>query len=312
MSNKKRNLRLLGVLAILIVVSMVLGFSGSDGSSYNIDKRIFAVDPNTVISDVVLKRQQDELRFSYTDQQWVVNNKFLMDIRIRDTFFGILSALEVRRPVAGNQRDSIAGWLAENGVGVEVSYVDEPVKSYTIGGDEERGVTYVMGDDREPYIARLPGFQNYIAGIFSVPELDWKNRAVFNTDWLSMGGLTWDYVDEEKDDIEFVPGDPLFTIENLPNIDSTRAMNYLEEIVFLQVDRFILSEEADQYRTAPYLMCTLNDRQLGDQTMVVYEPNEGQPLTLVEINGKEYGLMRWSRISGYFLEPADLTTPPSS
>ena len=303
---KRRNLQLLGILLALCVISVVLGLSGSGSSGMEIDQRKFAVDPNTVISDVVLTRPDGKIELSYVDQTWMVNDKFPMDIRMRDTFFGILSSLEIRRPVAKSLEDSVVNLLRNTGVEVAITYLEEPVRSYTIGGDETSGVTFVMGEESVPFIVRLPGYQSYIAGIFSVPELDWKSRSVFNTDWLTLAGLTWDYVDESKNDIEFVPGDPLFTIENLPNIDSTRAMNYLEEIIFLQVDRYITSDEADAYQTEPYLVCTLRDRQLGEQTMVIHRPAEERQLALVVINDREYALIRWSRVRGYFIEPEDL------
>lgn len=307
MSNlKQQNIRLLIILLVLVAVSIALTFISGQPDNTIENPRIFAIDQNTVISDVSLGRADDRLDFNYTNQKWMVNGEFEMDIRMRDTFFGILSSLEVRRPVASSRNDSIANWLKSNGVEVKVSYLDEPVVEYTIGGDEESRITYAMDDENQCYVVRIPGYQNYIAGIFTVPELDWKSRILFNTNWLSLAGLTWDYTDPGKNDIEFTPGDPLFTIENLENIDSTRAMNYLEELIFLEADRLITADEAEQYESNVFLTCTLNDRQLGAQVVKFHEPVEGRSFTLIEINDDSYGLIRNQRIQGYYIEPEDL------
>lgn len=241
---RNKNIRLLIALAMVLALIVLLPLLKNKGDGLSVDRKMFTLGNQTVITDVVLTTDSTQNKLSYVNGKWLVNGSYDLDLSMRDVFFSVLSQLEIRRPVAKSQMDSIA--LAIRSQGVEVSILNnaDTVKAYKVWGNKNDQSSYIMGSDGKPYLMHIPGYRSYVAGIFEVPESDWRTRRVFSAQFTNLNSLKLKYAD--GDSISFRYKDSFFEIEGM-HADSTQLITSLENLLFLQTDQYLLPSEMHNY-----------------------------------------------------------------
>jgi len=239
---KQKNTRLLLALSAVLILISLLPYLDNKSEGLSIDKKQFTLNQQTVITDVLLASKTITNKLSYIRGKWVVNDKYELDPNMRDVFFSVLSQLEIRREVSESQNDSITNLIRSKGIEVSVVNNQELIKNYWIWGNKDSQTSFLM-DDEQAYVVHIPGYKSYVAGIFEVPEEDWRTRRVFTALFTNLNTLKIEY---PHDDIEFRYKDQFFEIINI-RADSTQLISSLENLLFLQTDQYLQPSEYPTY-----------------------------------------------------------------
>lgn len=234
---RKHNIRLVGILISLIALIVLIEFTGNDKTNLAVNKNLFKLDPNKEINRVVLQGPQETNTFDFHDGRWHLNDSLLLDQSMRDVFFSVVSQLEVRRPVLETKTDSIAKFISKTGVHTTISFGEELIQEYWIGGNSEEQVSWAMSEDRQPYQVHIPGYQSYVAGIYSVPATDWRSRFLLDVNFALIRSISMAYP-SSGNDLALKFEDGYFKVPGV-QADSTKIANFLESLSFLQADSFV-------------------------------------------------------------------------
>lgn len=240
---KQKNTRLLLILGGLLALLTLLPFLKSDSGS-SINKKQFTLDPEMVITDVILTSNQEKNKLSYVKGIWQVNDLFELDPNMRDVFFSVLSQMEIRKGWPQLQNDSLTQLIKSKGTEVAIYNNSERVKHYFIGGNADTQTSYLMDDEENGYVVHIPGYRSYVAGIFQVPTSDWRSRRLFTAQFLNLNNLKIEYPTEN---IEFRYKNSFFEIAGM-QADSTQLITSLENLLFLQTDQYLVPKENSKYQ----------------------------------------------------------------
>lgn len=299
-------------LASLIILSGLTAwvyYSGED-SGKDYDESMFTLEANSVITTVQIKRNQDELLFDYINGSWIVNNSFEMDPGMRDAFFTVVSSIRIRRPVSNTIRDSIQNYLKEDGLKVEIRNNSEVIKEYLVGGDEISGTSYFMDDiDQLPYEVVLPGYESYVAGIFSVPTVDWRNRFLFEFDWSNLKSVAVDYANERSGFAINYMEDFFYLNDEQEPIDSALMFDYIGELRNLQVQSYMEVDESNLLDSLSGInpMARIKVEVIGEteQVLEIYEIAPGEQWVLARFGENLLARINPRALSPILLETGD-------
>ena len=309
MTHRSKNIRLIVMLAGLVIITIIVYLTGGESAGLDLDKRHFTLDLQTEITDVLVAGLDGEIKneFSFQSGNWILNSKYTLDQNMRDVFFSVLSQMEIRRPVSELESDSIVAFLQKSGYQVEIYDNSTLLNAYTIGGNEDEVKTFIMGADNIPFEVHIPGYQSYVAGIFDVPENDWRNRFIFEINPISLSGAKINIAGTEPFEILYSNNE--FSIEGI-SADSTELTGYMEQVVFLQADRYIsLNEDAkyDSLVKSEKKIATITVSEISGrkQSLVLFPRLEHDPFILGITGNNSACLFRYDRIKNIFKSKTD-------
>ena len=239
---RKKNIRLLIVLATLMVAVVLLQLDFGKKDNLGVDRKLFQLDPNREINRVVLEGPEETNVFDFQNGRWHLNDTLFLDQSMRDVFFSVVSQLEIRRPVLESKADSIAQLIEESGVQTTISFGDEMIQQYWVGGNSQQQVSWIMGSDKVPYQVHIPGYQSYVAGIFKVPASDWRSRFLLDVNFALINAIEIEYPEtDEKLTLKYE--NSFFTVPGV-RADSLKVAEFLESLSFLQANNFLDSRDS--------------------------------------------------------------------
>ena len=239
---RKKNIRLLIVLATLMVAVVLLQLDFGKKDNLGVDRKLFQLDPNREINRVVLEGPEETNVFDFQNGRWHLNDTLFLDQSMRDVFFSVVSQLEIRRPVLESKADSIAQLIEESGVQTTISFGDEMIQQYWVGGNSQQQVSWIMGNDKVPYQVHIPGYQSYVAGIFKVPASDWRSRFLLDVNFALINAIEIEYPEtDEKLTLKYE--NSFFTVPSV-RADSLKVAEFLESLSFLQANNFLDSRDS--------------------------------------------------------------------
>ncbi len=241
---KQKNTRLLLVLGGLITLLSLIPFL-KDSKGISIDKKQFTLDSQTIITDVILSSPKTKNTLSYMQGVWQINSRYELDPNMRDVFFSVLSQIELRKSIPESQKDSLIALIKNKGTEVTILNNADLIKHYRIWGNSNLQISYVLDNEDNGYVVHIPGYRSYVAGIFQVPESDWRSRRAFSALFTNLNSLKIAYPNEE---IEFRYKDSFFEIVDMV-ADSTQLITSLENLLFLQTDQYLVATEYAKYKT---------------------------------------------------------------
>lgn len=199
---------------------------------------IFSVADTSAIQSITIQNEGLVKLEKTSPGQWTVNDQFKADASLQRVLLAVLNQVSVKRPVSQIQKEEITTALKE-GMRVEVGF-EGNTSAFYVGGSQGRTQSYFLeeGSD-QPYIVEIPGYRNYISGIFELKALHWKDRKIFNTHWRSLRSLQVDYPDNSKDNFRIYFDEAFFKIEGIAEMDTTALMNYLSPFEYFETNEFI-------------------------------------------------------------------------
>lgn len=302
-SQSKKNIILLSVWLVLVLVTILAyNYNPYDRKSTSFDKDLFAVgNANQTISRIELKGSDFENVLQKTGNYWTVNNEFRLDASMQQVFFKLLEQVSIQRPITGENAQNIKQNVLDSGVQVNLYGDNEIISTYKVGGDFEAMKSYFI-EGEKVYLMQLPGYQSYVAGIFEVPENDWRDRVIFEGIWQDMVSLKINRPDQTP--VEFKYENRLLRIQN-KKADSAEVMNFVERFNYFFVDQFlpanhIALEKKKSFDKAGVIEIEALDKEKS--LKLEFYKNPDFNAYLVNINSKEWAAIRNERMEKLWLE----------
>jgi hypothetical protein len=237
---------LISLAVMLLVLSGIIFFDDSE-QKINVDKNLFKVADQTNIDRVVLKHSNDTVELHFDGTKWVVNKAFEADKQLIKVLFATLLQTEPRRPVAQRLRDSIQANLTTKGHMIELYEDDQVVKSYWVGGNQQKTETYYQMNEETPYVVTIPGYRVYVAAIFELRAEEWRDKRIFNFNWQNFRRLSSVFPKNAKENFSISYQNSFFGLEGSPGADTTVLNNYLDAVSLIQTMRYLPKEENIKY-----------------------------------------------------------------
>ena len=179
------------------------------------------------------------------------------------------------------------------------------IKEYWVVGNRTEEITWMMDSEEAiPYQIHIPGYQSYIAGIYSVPARDWRSRFILDVNFALITKIEMDYSDPELS-LELAYKNNFFVMAGI-DADSTKIANFLDQVAYLQADQFLKVDELpEQHRAALNTNSTYTTLRItkssGDVVEVkFYTKPEESPFIMARLDDKTICLINYERVSGIF------------
>ncbi len=312
MSQKNKNITLLVILGLLVVSMIALGIQDDTNFNTMEDKDIFSVPDTSMVDLISIKVKEKTIQLKKTNSNWVINEKHAADKNMIRVLLSILKDVEILRIVPNTQQKDIAQDILDNGFIIEIYNGDKIINSFYIAGNSNKTITYMMSvDKQDPMIVSLPGYENYVAGIFEIAENDWRDRTILSTNWRTLQKLRISYTEYPEYNLNIKFDFNFLTIEGVSPLDTTRMMAYIGEFNSLQADRFINKGQIPQYdsllRTPPTVTMTIVDIDSKNSKTIAFFPMiKHDPMMLAYIKeDAQMALFEAARIQNLFAIKSD-------
>ena len=274
MSQAKRNITLLISLGVLCLVSVGL-YWGSNSVTEAIDPTLFRLQNSKSVSKVIFQKDTSQVELEFSNNKWTVNKVFDADRDLVDVLFATVAQVIPKREVASSIRDSIAREVRQQGVQVKF-YVGEQIdRSFWVWGNEAQGVTYFSDNEaNKPYVMVIPGYRVFVAGIFTQGVSMWRDKRIFNFNWRNFTGLTSTFPNDPAQGFTVAMSERFFSIDGMPNIDTTALNNYLDAVSLIEGDAFYEPGQSVQYdsllKTKPIMTSTVTELSAEEHSLEVF------------------------------------------
>lgn len=291
---RRKNIRLIIVLAVLIAVTIITYFIQGNDSSGSIDKTLFVYENTNAVDQVTIESQGATVDLSFENNQWTVNEKYKADPQRISVLFAILKQVSVRRKIAKSQEEQITERFANQGITVSLFEQGNQVKQFQVLGEEEKGLSYMANAiSDEKYLVEIPGYKSYLAGLFQLDANGWRNPLVFDINWANLVSVEAEYEAKEASNfiIEFDNRD--YGINGLET-DSLKLTDYLDDVSLLYVNDYLSADELKGYEEIidkPKAQITIKDVGRNTYSMTIFDKvKSGDYLVLVD--SLDYALMQ--------------------
>jgi len=302
-SQSKKNIVLLSVWIVLVLLTILAySYNPYERKSTSFEKDLFAIEnANQTISRIELNGQAFKNTLEKDENSWSVNQEYLLDASMQQVFFKLLEQISIQRPIVGENSTKIKQNVLDSGVQVNIYGNEGLLNSYTVGGDFQSMRSYFVKGE-EVYLVQLPGYQSYVAGIFEVPENDWRDRVVFEGIWQDMVSLKINRPNKVL--VEFKYDDRLLRIQN-QQADTAEVMNFVERFNYFFVDQFlpddhIALQKKESFDKAGTIEIEGLDKDKSLKLELFNNPEFNA--YLVHINGKEWAAIRNERMEKIWIE----------
>jgi hypothetical protein len=246
-NQSRKNIALLISFGALCFVSVVLYWS-SNAVPDEIDPALFRLSDAKAVNKVVFQRDSARIELAFTNNRWMVNQTFQADRDLVDVLFATVAQAIPKREAATSIQDSVARESKQQGVKVDFFVGQNIDRTFWVWGDESQGVTYFTDNkDNTPYVMVIPGYRVFVAGIFAQDMNMWRNKRIFNFNWRNFTGLTATFPNDPTQNFTVAMHDRFFSIEGLPNVDTTALNNYLDAVSLIEGDAFYETGQSERY-----------------------------------------------------------------
>jgi hypothetical protein len=290
---RKKNIRLIISLAVLLVVTGLLFWSGDADRAFVVDKTLFRTEV-TAVNKVTLESPSGTVTLTYNGSSWKVNENHATDPDMIDVLFATIQQAEPRKPVAAALSDSIAASLKQHGVKVSLYAGDQLQKTFYAGGNAQKNIAYFLLPDGVPYVTIIPGYRVYTAGIFELQEAGWKDKHVFGFNWRNFQSLEVQFPADRKFNFKVAMTKEFFGIEGI-QADTSRLNTFLDHVSLLTVDQY-----SSETGVADSLL-TLSPKMIVRVTDIAKREYELKIFAAREPGGMIYGLIGDSQVA--FFDP---------
>ena len=300
------NIRLLILAAVLLVLNAWLFWLQPNGKSLDFDPKQYTVVDTTAISQVVLIK--GEMQNTLTkDRSWSLNEQYATDPTFVKILMNVLNQFQLSREVTGAQREEL---LSRKDEAITVSVAGERPLDFSILGNPNRTIAYLIDGSDDVYQIEIPGYVDYIGSIFELTTDQWRNRQVINGNWRSIQKLTINYSDPTQPDLKIAFDKDFFKVEGVAALDSNQVVSYLNLFEHLQANERISLGKYQVYdslmQTEPIAILTMDDIYFGEPRSIRFYPVlPGQRIQLATDPTGEPVIFEPRRVSELLAKPED-------
>lgn len=246
---KKRNIKLIFVLIALTLSAVSAYFVTRPADQLKVSRDIFSYEDPAAIDKVVFEGASGEHQLTFAGGGgWQVEGEYKADPQRVSVLFAILKQMRVRRKVSRQQEEMIEEKLKEAGTRVTFYEGDKAAHEFYVWGDEESGLTYLAEKPiDQAYIVEIPGYRSYLAGIFQLDKNGWRDPLVFTLNWSNLSSVQVVYPDNEGLGFSVEYADRFYAIPEIPQTDSTKLTDFLDDVSLLFANDFLSEKEKQQY-----------------------------------------------------------------
>lgn len=215
-----RNKRMLGVIVILLVANLFFFFSGKESGSLSFEEDLFAVSDSSALNSIKMGELLLEKQGAWKIGVHSADPAFV------DHLVNVLLRVRVKKPVG---KMDISG-------AIPIQINNDPI--FHFASNETKTKTYFILDG-EGYEMEIPGFTDYVGGIFELEKDQWRDRLVYDGSWRTIQNVRLDYVEGDRDDFSIQFEKDFFKIEGIVRIDTASLMNYLNQFQYFQANERI-------------------------------------------------------------------------
>jgi hypothetical protein len=240
----KKNWGLMIVLLVLGGTFAVLTTRTGMSTSLQVDEDLFAVADTAAIQRIELQQaggQQVQL-LDRNARGWRLNQEHPADPRLMRLLLSVLHNVEVKRPVARNQQAPIRQNILQQGTRVRVYDGAGLQQDFYAGGIEERQLSYFMKDELA-YVMELPGYINYISGIFQLNEHNLRDKTLFRANHFNLQAVRVEYPGQEEENVQINFDGERLEVEGVVRPDSIMLLEFLDLFNGLQAVGYVDTQE---------------------------------------------------------------------
>lgn len=304
-----KNYKLLILFIGLTTVSLILSLTSGVKSRSNFRVDLFSVADTSQIQSIKIESKQ-LVDIKRTDGGgWRINDTYGINRNLKNVLLAVLNQINVRRPVSQIQQEEIAEQLRTS-TKITIEQEERTIEFYA-GGNAARTQSYLMhANDDQPYIVEIPGYRNYISGIFDLTVMQWRERTLFNTPWRSLQNLTVRYSANSNNDVNIYFEEDFFMIDRVNSMDTLALMTYLNKYEFLEANEFISTGFSATYdslaTTTPLAVIELYEiNRDKNQSLSIFPKLENDNYVLTSNKDGELSLIDFARIRQLLLRPED-------
>lgn len=293
---RKKNIQLIVILTSLVVVLIALSFFDQRQERLDVPRDLFNLEDTNEINKVQFSAKNMSNELEFQNNQWIVNQKFQADRQRVTVLFSVLKQVKVRKKVAKLEQSMVDSLLQNSGVKVQFYSRNKVASEFSVAGNKENNITY-FSDGVETYIVQIPGYNVYIADIFSLDENGWRDPLVINMDWNNLGSVEMIYPEKSDEAFKVDFTNRNFMIEGISQPDSARVGNFLDDVSTLYVNDYLFESELSDYnnyvtrKQATVLVTDVGRSHYSIEFFDIIDNNQ----ILVRIDSMQYALIDYSK-----------------
>lgn len=254
---EKKNKRLLILIAILLTANLFFFFSGKDSSNLTFESHLFAVQDTSTLTSVRMGNITLVKKGTWRVGQHPADPAFI------DHLINVLMCVRINKPI---------GKMSPEGA-IPIQINNE--QTFYFSSNETKTKTYFIAEG-EGYQMEIPGFTDYVGGIFELEKDQWRDRLVYDGSWRTIQKLQLDYAASNQDDFSIQFEKEFFKMAGINVIDTATMMNYLNQFQYFQAnERISIGRMPDMdslAKTTPIAVLRLDDINIKKEiTFTIYQ-----------------------------------------
>ncbi|WP_420580775.1 hypothetical protein [Reichenbachiella sp.] len=293
----------------LLVISLLLKWTGNKERIVSVDKNLFTVADTASMSGIVIQSDGQEIAIQRKNEDWLINNKYKVDPQLIYLSQRILNAVQTQRPVSKSNFESLKNELKKDGKVVTVEFSSGAEKKFYAGGNAAKTTAYFGNEDLSKiYTVAIPGYKSYLSGIFELSLNQWRDRVLFASSWRTIQELTIDYAASELNDLTISFEDKFLAVKGVSSLDTAALMNYLQPLEFFQLNDYLNAGAFPRYDSLmlvnPIAQIILKDiNQENNRQLKVYPKIDGERFYLLTNQSKEMMVVDEGRMLRLLSQP---------
>lgn len=292
---KKRNQILSAVLVLLLIVNLIFALLPDTKSSVSFDERMFAVTDTSSINRISITKNDEVILLNREDDGWELNGKYSVDAGLKNLFMNILQRVTVKKPATIDLVKPIT--------------VEIDGSIFMVSGNATQTKTYFTSEGQS-YEVEIPGYSEYLGGIFELNLDQWRDRLAYNGSWRTIQKLKMDYTSSDDMDFEIQFSESFFEVTEVPAIDSSKVVAYLNQFQYLQTNERVSSGRFKRYdslaKTVPLAKLTIESiNYSAPEQFLIYPSLDNEAYHLVMNKAGEMMIFDKKRINGLLQRKID-------
>lgn len=306
-----RTTKLAIILIGLILISLGLAFYDGSNSHRFVDTDVFQVKDTSAIQSITIKGSKFSNKIQKSEGEWVLNDEFKIDQSLIKIVKNILVQVVVKRPVSKISNEEIISELKSSGYLVAVEMENGEELRFYAGGDTGKTKAYFLeeGSDRANLVG-IPGYQNYLSGIFELTTYQWRDRLLFASNWRTIQLLNFDYSSEGQSDLDIKFDGTFLAVSGVNKLDTGRMMSYIQQYEYFQINDFLEAGRYPKYdsigKTVPMVRIELRDiDKTKSRVLEVFPLIKGEKFYLIKDEKAQMMVIDAARVANLMASPGD-------
>ena len=294
----KKQLFILSILLFLLLPSFLYYNFFSQNKTIQGTDILQITDP-LILTEIEIQKEKDTIILSQKKNKWTINNTFLADESLITLLLQTLHLNRVKQEISKNikKQESFSSTIK-----IYLKNQQQTISSFFIYENTTKTETYLqLENTTKIYKIEIPGYNNYVAGIFELTENQWKNRIIFQSDARTLQSLKIHNFLDSIDDTHIFFNKNYMEVAKIKNIDSVALSNYLSYFEYFYTNEYISIGQKNEYdsimKTQPLYSISLQDIDNNKNKIIyVFYPLSHDKYTILKDDKGYYSLCESKRI----------------